>query len=80
VLAYQEESQRRRDRSLIAVDEMVRDLVAQLEEASALNNTFIFYTTDNGYHISQHALGPGKSCGYGKISCSLDEEDKRQLT
>lgn len=80
VLAYQEEFQRKRLRSLMAVDEMVRDLVAQLEEGDALNNTFIFYTTDNGYHISQHALGPGKSCGYGKLSCSLHQEDKRPLT
>ncbi|KAF4462349.1 hypothetical protein FALBO_10837, partial [Fusarium albosuccineum] len=35
-----------------------------LESAGQLDNTYIFYTTDNGYHISQHRMDPGKACGY----------------
>ncbi|KAH8673257.1 alkaline-phosphatase-like protein [Ilyonectria robusta] len=64
VLAYNDHYQRQRLRSLQSVDEMVSELVRKLEEAGQLDNTYIFYTTDNGYHISQHRMNPGKECGY----------------
>lgn len=43
---------------------MVDQLMARLEQYNLLDNTYIFYTTDNGYHVGQHRLQPGKSCGY----------------
>ncbi|KIX01793.1 uncharacterized protein Z518_09520 [Rhinocladiella mackenziei CBS 650.93] len=64
IIAYQDEFQRLRLQSLQAVDEMVGALVKQLDDAGVLNNTYVFYTTDNGYHVSQHAMMPGKYCGY----------------
>ncbi|KIW02316.1 uncharacterized protein PV09_06462 [Verruconis gallopava] len=64
VLAYNDEYQRQRLRSLQAVDEMVENIVSQLSDAGALENTYIIYTSDNGYHISQHRMHPGKECGY----------------
>jgi N-acetylglucosamine-6-sulfatase len=64
VIEYNDEYQRCRLRSLQAVDEMVERLVSRLEEADELDNTYIFYTTDNGYHISQHRMHPGKECGF----------------
>ncbi|KAF7557311.1 hypothetical protein G7Z17_g832 [Cylindrodendrum hubeiense] len=64
VLAYNDHYQRQRLRSLQSVDEMVAELVEKLEDAGQLDNTYIFYTTDNGYHISQHRMHPGKECGY----------------
>jgi arylsulfatase A-like enzyme len=39
-------------------------MVTRLEEAGELDNTYIFYTSDNGFHISQHRLHPGKTCGF----------------
>lgn len=36
----------------------------RLEEAGELDNTYIFYSSDNGYHISQHRMHPGKECGF----------------
>lgn len=63
VLDYNDEYQRRRIRSLLAVDEMVGDMVRRLEDAGVLDNTFFIYTSDNGFHISQHRLHPGKMCG-----------------
>ncbi|KAH8660574.1 alkaline-phosphatase-like protein [Xylariales sp. PMI_506] len=64
VIAYNDHYQRQRLRALQAVDEMVAQLVEKLELAGQLDNTYIFYTTDNGYHISQHRMNPGKECGY----------------
>lgn len=29
-----------------------------------LDNTYVFFTTDNGFHISQHRMHPGKECGF----------------
>jgi hypothetical protein len=29
-----------------------------------LDNTYIIYTSDNGFHIGQHRLQPGKECGF----------------
>lgn len=43
---------------------MVEQLVEKLDEKGLLDNTYIIYTTDNGYHISQHRLAPGKECPY----------------
>ena len=47
-----------RDRleTMLAVDEMVAALVQTLEETGQLDNTFIFFTSDNGYHLGQHRL------------------------
>lgn len=64
VIEYNDEFQRSRLRALQSVDEMIEGIVKQLEAAGQLDNTYIFYTTDNGYHISQHRMHPGKSCGF----------------
>lgn len=55
---------RQRLRALQSVDELVEAVVHRLEEHGLLDNTYIFYTTDNGYHIGQHRLQPGKECGF----------------
>ncbi len=46
---------RKRWQSLLAVDEMVANIVQALEENHLYNNTYIMYTSDNGYHIGQFA-------------------------
>lgn len=43
---------------------MVAALVQKLEEHKILDNTYILYTSDNGFHIGNHRLNPGKRCGY----------------
>lgn len=55
---------RNRLRALQAVDELVDSVVSRLEEYDILEEPYIFYTTDNGYHIGHHRLQPGKECGY----------------
>ncbi|KAF9887356.1 hypothetical protein FE257_010351 [Aspergillus nanangensis] len=61
---YLDEFQRCRLRALQAVDDLVGALVEKLDRAGVLDNTYIFYSTDNGYHAGQHAMQPGKNCGY----------------
>ncbi|KAG8666705.1 hypothetical protein FPOAC2_11823 [Fusarium poae] len=55
---------RNRLRALQAVDELIDDVFKKLEDAGVLDHTYVVYTTDNGFHISQHRLQPGKECGY----------------
>ncbi|KAL7910890.1 Arylsulphatase [Trichoderma velutinum] len=64
IIDYNDEYQRQRLRSLQAVDEIVESVVDRLDQAGVLEDTFIFYTSDNGYHIGQHRLHPGKTCGF----------------
>lgn len=65
---YIDKFQRCRLRALQAVDEMVDRIITRLDDAGVLDNTYIFFSTDNGYHIGQHSMQPGKNCGYGKSS------------
>jgi arylsulfatase A-like enzyme len=53
---------RQRLRALQSVDELVDGIVTRLESYGILENTYIIYTTDNGYHIGQHRLQPAKQC------------------
>jgi N-acetylglucosamine-6-sulfatase len=64
VIEYNDDFYRARLQALQAVDELVEGVIIRLEQAGILENTYIFYTSDNGYHISQHRLNPGKECGF----------------
>jgi N-acetylglucosamine-6-sulfatase len=55
---------RRRIQSLQAVDEAVAAVVRTLEAAGQLENTYILFTSDNGFHMGQHRLKPGKYTPY----------------
>jgi N-acetylglucosamine-6-sulfatase len=50
--------------SLQAVDEAVAALVETLRETGQLDNTYLVFTSDNGYHLGQHRLEPGKYTAY----------------
>lgn len=54
---------RARLQSLQAVDEMVEEVFKRLERHNLLDDTYVVFTSDNGYHISQHRMPPGKTCG-----------------
>ena len=55
---------RQRLRSMQAVDDMIAALVATLRETGELDNTYLFFTSDNGYHMGQHRLKPTKYLAY----------------
>lgn len=63
VVAYNDGFYRARIQSLQAVDELVETIMDWLyAHLDILDNTYLMYTTDNGFHIGQHRLPPGKTC------------------
>jgi arylsulfatase A-like enzyme len=55
---------RTRVESLLAVDEAVERLVLALAARGELASTFIFFTSDNGYHLGEHRIPRGKNTLY----------------
>uniref|UniRef100_A0A673B7S6 N-acetylglucosamine-6-sulfatase n=1 Tax=Sphaeramia orbicularis TaxID=375764 RepID=A0A673B7S6_9TELE len=47
---------RKRWRTLLSVDDLVEKIVTRLEVRGELDNTYIFFTSDNGYHTGQFSL------------------------
>jgi N-acetylglucosamine-6-sulfatase len=61
---YNDEWYRNRLRALQSVDEMVASLAARLDHHGITEDTYLIFSTDNGYHVGQHRLQPGKQCSY----------------
>lgn len=64
---------RARLRSLQTVDDAVEEYVQVLWNKRELDNTYIFYFTDNGYHMGNHAL-PDTSRGIGGKNAPYTED------
>jgi N-acetylglucosamine-6-sulfatase len=62
--ASMEDLYQNRLQSMLAVDEMVGRLTSALGERGELEDTYIFFTSDNGYHMGQHRLTTGKWTAY----------------
>jgi len=54
----------RRLESLQAVDRGLANLVATLRSLHQLHNTYVVFTSDNGFHLGQHRLPAGKETPY----------------
>jgi arylsulfatase A-like enzyme len=55
---------RRRARSVQAVDEMIGRIRATLRATGVARNTYIVFTSDNGFHLGEHRLMGGKRTAF----------------
>jgi arylsulfatase A-like enzyme len=55
---------RRRLQSLQAVDDAIEGLYNTLKAAGQLDNTYIVFTSDNGFHLGNHRMPAGKQTAY----------------
>lgn len=55
---------RLRLQSLLAIDELLGEIITTLESTGELSNTYIFLTSDNGYHLGVHRLREDKTTPY----------------
>lgn len=53
-----------RVRSLQSVDELVEEIIDMLEKNNQLENTYIIFTSDNGFHMGEHGIPSGKGTAY----------------
>jgi len=60
MIAKIRENYQQRLESLLAVDEAVAQIVKELEVTGQLNNTYIVFTSDNGFFHGEHRVPTGK--------------------
>jgi N-acetylglucosamine-6-sulfatase len=55
---------RMRAQSVLAVDKMIGELQAAVAEIGEADNTYFVFSSDNGYHMGEFRLMPGKMTAY----------------
>jgi arylsulfatase A-like enzyme len=59
-IAAIDERHEKRVESLQAVDDLVEGVVNALNDANVMSNTYIFFTSDNGFHHGEHRVAKQK--------------------
>ena len=55
----------KRAETLQALDDLVAGIVGKLGDSGVLSNTYVFFTSDNGFHMGEHRITrPGKGRSY----------------
>lgn len=55
---------RKRAQSVLAVDKMIGELQAAVAALGQAKNTYFIFSSDNGYHMGEYRLMPGKMTAY----------------
>jgi N-acetylglucosamine-6-sulfatase len=61
--------------SLMSVDDVVHDTLALLEEQGVLDNTYVIYSSDHGYHLGQWGLWSEKVGELSKLGSAPRPRD-----
>jgi N-acetylglucosamine-6-sulfatase len=59
-----DETFRKRAQSVLAVDKMIGELQAAVAAIGQEKNTYFVFSSDNGYHMGEHRLRPGKMTAF----------------
>ena len=59
-----DEVYRQRARAVLAVDDLVAQVRTELKRQGIARNTYLVFTSDNGYHAGQHRLLVGKQTAF----------------
>ena len=62
--AFSDLLHRRRLLTLLSADDAIHRLYKSLEQRKLLDNTYIFLSSDHGYHLGQFGMAKGKSQPY----------------
>ena len=63
-LAHFDQVYQRRAESVLSIDRMLGSIEATLASTGEASSTDIFFSSDNGYHIGEYRLSPGKRTAY----------------
>lgn len=55
---------RKRAQSVLAVDKMIGEMQAAVAASGQAKNTYFVFSSDNGYHMGEHRLMPGKMTAF----------------
>lgn len=55
---------RHRRQSLLAVEDLVKSVMDTLQSTGQLDNTYVFFASDNGFHQGQHRMPQGKMSAF----------------
>lgn len=63
-LAELDAEYRRRAQSAATIDDLVADVQRALRRSGVARNTYLVFTSDNGYHLGEHGLPAGKRTAF----------------
>ena len=49
---------------MLAVEDLVQNIIDTLRATGQLDHTYVFFSSDNGFHMGQHRLDSGKDTGF----------------
>ena len=64
VIRYIDDLYQRRLQDILGFEDLLKGVVDALQSTGKLDNTYVIFTSDNGFHLGQHRLPPGKQTPY----------------